>query len=149
MLVCEGNHSTKRPDSAFVEFYKHGFQGGSLNHIVETSGTTKGGLFHHFSGKQDLGYAVVDEVIEPLLKQRWIDPLEASIDPLTDLKKVFRQFTREDMESGSWIQGFPLNNLAQEMSPLDEGFRSRVDAYMHIGEPVTPLLWRLWRILPA
>ena len=51
-------------NAAFLEFYKHGFQGGSLNHIVEMAGTTKGALFHHFPrGKQQLGYAVVDEVI--------------------------------------------------------------------------------------
>jgi hypothetical protein len=34
---------------------------------------------------------------------------------------------KEDIESGAWLQGCPLNNLAQEMSPLDEGFRTRID----------------------
>src|SRR5437867_7749611 len=52
--------------AAFEEFYRHGFQGGSLNHIVDTAGATKGALFHHFEGgKNDLGYAVVEEVIQP------------------------------------------------------------------------------------
>src|SRR5947208_12984834 len=79
--------------AAFAEFYKHGFQGGSLNHIVEMAGTTKGALFHHFqSGKQELGYAVVDEIIGPILKQRWLDPLTGSADPIADLKRAFRQF---------------------------------------------------------
>jgi hypothetical protein len=32
------------------------------------------------------------------------------------------------------VHGCPLNNLAQEMSPLDQGFRSRIDA-----------LYTLWR----
>ncbi|MBV9774441.1 MAG: TetR family transcriptional regulator C-terminal domain-containing protein, partial [Gemmatimonadetes bacterium] len=36
-------------------------------------------------------------------------------------------FIREDIESGSWVNGCPLNNLAQEMSPLDEGFRARIE----------------------
>ncbi|HEV2149645.1 MAG TPA: TetR/AcrR family transcriptional regulator [Longimicrobiaceae bacterium] len=114
-------------EAAFVEFYRNGFQGGSLNHIVETAGVTKGALFHHFAGKQDLGYAVVDEVIEPLLRQRWLDPLTGSADPVADLKHAFRRFIREDVESGAWVQGCPLNNLAQEMSPLDEGFRTRIE----------------------
>jgi TetR/AcrR family transcriptional repressor of nem operon len=56
--------------AAFAEFYKNGFQGGSLNHIVATAGATKGALFHHFAGKQELGYAVVDEIITPLLMER-------------------------------------------------------------------------------
>ena len=113
--------------AAFAEFYKHGFQGGSLNHIVETAGTTKGALFHHFAGKQELGYAVVDEIIEPLLKARWLDPLSHASDPVAELKRAFRHFIREDIENGAFVQGCPLNNLAQEMSPLDEGFRKRID----------------------
>ena len=113
--------------AAFTEFYRNGFQGGSLNQIVEVAGSTKGAIFHHFSGKQELGYAVVDELIEPLLMQRWLEPLANSADPIADLKRAFRKFVREDIESGAWLQGCPLNNLAQEMSPLDEGFRTRID----------------------
>ncbi|WP_051669543.1 TetR/AcrR family transcriptional regulator [Bryobacter aggregatus] len=113
--------------AAFVEFYRNGFQGGSLNHIVEMAGATKGALFHHFAGKQQLGYAVVDEVIRPLLQERWLDPLKDSQNPIGDLKRAFRKFVKQDIESGSWLNGCPLNNLAQEMSPLDEGFRTRID----------------------
>jgi TetR/AcrR family transcriptional repressor of nem operon len=113
--------------AAFGEFYKNGFQGGSLNHIVETAGTTKGALFHHFSGKQELGYAVVEEIISPILQQRWLDPLTDSTDPIADLKRVLRRLVKEDAANGSFMQGCPLNNLAQEMSPLDEGFRKRID----------------------
>jgi TetR/AcrR family transcriptional repressor of nem operon len=115
--------------AAFGEFYKHGFQGGSLNQIVESAGTTKGALFHHFpNGKQELGYAVVDEVVEPLLMQRWLDPIVGSTNPIADLKRSFRKFVKEDIDSGHITYGCPLNNLAQEMSPLDTGFRSRIDA---------------------
>jgi AcrR family transcriptional regulator len=48
-------------------------------------------------------------------------------DPLAEIKAAFRRFIREDIDSGSWLNGCPLNNLAQEMSPLDEGFRSRIE----------------------
>ena len=113
--------------AAFAEFYKNGFQGGSLNQIVEAADVTKGALFHHFAGKQELGYAVVDDIIVPILKQRWLDPLAGSTNPVADLKRAFRQFVKEDIETGSFVQGCPLNNLAQEMSPLDEGFRKRID----------------------
>jgi TetR/AcrR family transcriptional regulator, transcriptional repressor for nem operon len=120
--------------AAFAEFYKNGFQGGSLNHIVDAAGATKGALFHHFAGKQELGYAVVDEIIAPLLLQRWLDPLLDSTDPIAELKRAFRKFIKADIESGAWLQGCPMNNLAQEMSPLDEGFRVRIDK-----------LYALWR----
>ncbi len=113
--------------AAFAEFYRNGFQGGSLNQIVEAAGSTKGAIFHHFAGKQELGYAVLDEIIEPLLMERWLTPLGGTTDPITNLKKLFHRFVKEDIDSGAWIHGCPLNNLAQEMSPLDDGFRSRID----------------------
>jgi TetR/AcrR family transcriptional regulator, transcriptional repressor for nem operon len=121
-------------EAAFGEFYANGFQGGSLNHIVESAGATKGALFHHFESKQALGYAVVDELIGPLLLQRWLDPVDGSEDPLTDIQRAFRRFVGEDIASGMWLQGCPLNNLAQEMSPLDPGFHERINR-----------LYALWR----
>jgi AcrR family transcriptional regulator len=115
--------------AAFVEFYRTGFQGGSLNRIVEEAGTTKGALFHHFEGKNDLGYAVLEEVIQPHLKERWFDSIAESVDPIEDLKRVFRQQLKDHIESGTLARGCPLNNLAQEMSPLDEGFRRRIERF--------------------
>src|SRR5215813_10445508 len=107
---------TKAPDAtrrkileaAFMEFYKNGFQGGSLNQIVEAAGTTKGALFHHFAGKQELGYAVIDEIIAPILEQRWLAPVTDSKDPIADIKRVFRQYAKEDTGSGHFVQGCPL-----------------------------------------
>lgn len=113
--------------AALVEFYRQGFQGGSLARIVEGAGVTKGALFHHFAGKEALGYAVVDEVIGPLLQQRWLAPLIGSPDPIGAMQGAFRQFIRQDVDSGHFALGCPLNNLAQEMSPLDPNFRVRID----------------------
>src|ERR1700748_1892294 len=121
------NTRRKILEAAFMEFYKNGFQGGSLNQIVEAAGITKGALFHHFAGKQDLGYAVVDEIIAPLLQERWLKPLIESTDPITGLQKAFRHFVQQDIGTAHYVQGCPLNTLAQEMSPLDEGFRQRID----------------------
>jgi AcrR family transcriptional regulator len=113
--------------TAFEEFYRYGFQGGSLNRIVEQTGLTKGALFHHFASKQELGYAVVDEVIWPRFKARWIDPLEQSQDPIKDTKRLLLQMADKGGPSGTLVQGCPVNNLAQEMSPLDEEFRKRLE----------------------
>jgi TetR/AcrR family transcriptional repressor of nem operon len=115
-------------DAGFAEFYRHGFQGGSINRIVESAGVTKGALFHHFAGKRELGYAVVDEVIEPLLMRRWLGGLAGAADPISVMQQSFRTFVGQDVGNGHFVDGCPLNNLAQEMSPLDEGFRGRIDA---------------------
>jgi AcrR family transcriptional regulator len=106
--AAKGPEATQRKilEAAFAEFYKHGFQGGSLNQSVEAAGTTKGALFHHSAGKQELGYAVVDEIIGPILEQRWLAPLADSTDPIAEIKRVFRH-AREDVRSGGLLQGCP------------------------------------------
>src|SRR5438445_12818592 len=114
-------------DAAFDEFYKNGFQGGSLNRIVDDAATTKGALFHHFKGKKDLGVAVVREVIQPDFKQQWSDPLAHSSDPIADLKRIFRQSAKTKIANVGLVYDCPLNNLAQEMSPLDEKFRQSLE----------------------
>src|SRR6266446_4545759 len=114
-------------DAAFDEFYKNGFQGGSLNRIVVEARTTKGAVFHHFKGKKDLGVAVVREVIQPDFKQQWSDPLAHSSDPIIDLKRIFRQGAKREIAGGGLVHGCPLNNLAQEMSPLAEKFRQSLE----------------------
>jgi AcrR family transcriptional regulator len=114
-------------ETAFKEFYRYGFQAGSLNRIVEETGLTKGALFHHFAGKNELGYAVVEEVIWPHFKARWIDPLENSDDPIRDTRRIMIHLAEHGEYGGSLKQGCPVNNLAQEMSPLDEEFRQRLE----------------------
>ncbi|HSJ63094.1 MAG TPA: TetR/AcrR family transcriptional regulator [Gemmatimonadaceae bacterium] len=120
--------------AAFAEFYRNGYQGGSLNRIVQEAGGTKGALFHHFAGKEPLGHAVVDEIIGPLLVQRWLAPLDGADDPISAIQQAFRRFIGEDIASGHFTLGCPLNNLAQEMSPLDDAFRTRIEG-----------LYRRWR----
>lgn len=113
--------------AAFEEFRSNGFQAGSLNQIAERSGTTKGAVFHYFKSKNALGYAVIEEVIQPMGNERWIDPLIAAEDPLEEVKATFRRNIRADIEGGETLKGCPLNSLAQEMSALDEGFRKRIE----------------------
>ena len=133
------NSSTKRrtrqPDvtrdkllhAAFDEIYRRGFQAASLDTILANAGLTKGALYHHFADKDSLGYAVVDEVIKGLLLKRWgvLEPLTG--DPVTALQRILRLrsagLTAREVELGC-----PLNNLAQEMSPLDQRFQRAISA---------------------
>ena len=114
-------------EAAFKEFYRHGFQGGSLNRVVDGAGVTKGSIFHHFDGKSALGYAVVDELLYEMINEEWSKPLQATSDPIAEIKGIIdakgRQFACDGVKL---CQGCPINNLAQEMSPLDEGFQRRI-----------------------
>ncbi len=113
--------------AAFDEIYNRGFQAASLSNILKKTNTTKGALYHHFKNKMELGYAVVDEVIYTTLKANWITPLSETDDPVRLIQQILAeqgaQMTEKDVRLGC-----PLNNLSQEMSPIDEGFRKRIIA---------------------
>ena len=114
--------------AGFKEIYRRGFQGASLEAILDQAGVTKGALYHHFPDKAALGYAVVDEVIRDLLLQRWLGVLQAEAgDPVTALQAMLKQRLAQ-LQPHEVELGCPLNNLGQEMSPLDERFRRRVAA---------------------
>jgi AcrR family transcriptional regulator len=117
--------------AAFEEIYRRGFQAASLDTILAKAGVTKGALYHHFPDKAALGYAVVDEVVKGHLLERWgvLDPPTG--DPVTALQRTLEaraaSLTTHEVELGC-----PLNNLAQEMSPLDQRFRRGVNATFDI-----------------
>ena len=112
-------------DAAFAEIYRHGFQGVSVDDIVRKTSHTKGAFYHHFPTKLDLGYAVVDEVIKPLIVERWINPLDAHADPLEGIARQMQRLIGS-VDAAGLRTGCPLNNLVQEMVPIDAGFRLRL-----------------------
>jgi AcrR family transcriptional regulator len=113
-------------EAAFQEIYRHGYQGMRLDVVLAATGLTKGALYHHFPNKQALGYAVVDEVIRDMVQQLWGEHLAASADPFGSIV-YFVGHIGEVFGPDIVTYGCPVNNLAQEMSPIDEGFRVRLD----------------------
>ena len=127
--------------AAFEETWEVGFQAASLEAIVKRAAVTKGALYHHFPNKQALGYAVVDEYIRWLIYDDFLRPLEAGEDdPLRALVRIIHARERAATAAQASVRedtsvlgahalrlGCPLNNLAQEMSPIDEAFRQTIE----------------------
>ena len=114
--------------AAFREVYRSGFQSASLDAVLATAGVTKGALYYHFGSKEALGYAIVEEIIGPNLRDKWLGPLQRTSDPIDTLIGIVQA---ESVRPEDVRGGCPLNNLAQEMSPLDEGFRKRLKTVFH------------------
>jgi len=117
-------------DAAFAEMYLHGFRATGLDVILESSGVSKGSLYHHFGNKHGLGYAVVEERVHPLVRERYIDPFRQSADPPEAIRKMGRRMEDELRKTGILERGCPLNNLIQEMSGVDDGFRRRLEGIL-------------------
>jgi TetR/AcrR family transcriptional repressor of nem operon len=113
-------------EAAFWTFYRNGYQASSLDDVVTSAGVTKGALYHHFSDKAALGYAVVDEIVRSWMLARWVEPLRGMRDPISAMQAILADIATST-EDEIVRNGCPLNNLAQEMSTVDEGFRVRLE----------------------
>lgn len=118
-------------DVAFMEVFTHGFQGVSIDDIVAKTNLTKGAFYHQFPTKLDLGYALVDEVIKPMIIDRWIKPLESYENPLDGILAQMKTLIGESDPTHLKL-GCPLNNLVQEMSPVDKGFHKRLQIALNL-----------------
>ena len=110
--------------AGFQEVYRTGFQSASVDTILAATNVTKGALYYHFDSKEDLGHAIVEEIIAKLTVNKWLIPLQRSKNPIDTLIGIVQRTSvrPEDVRNGC-----PLVNLAQEMSPLDERFRKRLE----------------------
>jgi AcrR family transcriptional regulator len=121
--------STKRKllQAALHQTHRRGFGGADLEAILEEAGVTKGALYHHFGSKRALGLTLVDEILRDWILSRWLYPLEQADDPIRGLIELARWAERQ-VTPQRLALGCPLNNLAQEVSAIDEEFRGRIAA---------------------
>lgn len=135
-MATERNPETTRLkiiNAAFQEIHKHGFQGMRVDQVLKNTDLKKGGLYHHFSSKQALGYAVLDERIQKRITELWIKPLKNFKNPLKGIHVLFEEL--DNAWSDEFFNlGCPLNNLAQEMSPIDEGYRERIEKFFRVWQ---------------
>lgn len=50
-------------EKAFDLIYKQGYQATSIDDIIATTRLTKGAFFYHFKNKDEMGIAVINEVM--------------------------------------------------------------------------------------
>jgi TetR/AcrR family transcriptional repressor of nem operon len=112
--------------AAFREVYRYGFQSAGIDAILAATNVTKGALYYHFESKEALGYAIIEEIVAEITKDRWLRPLEQSKDknPIDALIGIVQAIPARPRDVK---RGCPLVNLTQEMSQLDEQFRKRLE----------------------
>lgn len=113
-------------EAAFGEIHRNGFQAACITQILADTGLTKGALYHHFHDKKALGLAVIEEVIRPRLAALMFAPVAETRQPLATLQALLASKAAEN-DPAVVMLGCPLNNLMQEMSPVDESFRRQLN----------------------
>ncbi len=106
----------------FTDIHKNGFQGLRADKVMAELEITKGAMYHYFPSKQSIGLAVIDEIIKPNYLAFYRDLDQSSAHPVDSLKAHINMLAGKCTDETIAL-GCPLNNLIQEMSPVDETFR--------------------------
>jgi TetR/AcrR family transcriptional regulator, transcriptional repressor for nem operon len=103
-----------------------GYQATTLDDVLRESGVGKGNFYYHFKSKEDLGYAILDEIVSAFL-QRTLDPCftDASTPRLAQIRCFLDRVLAAQRERNC-VGGCALGNLASELSDVHEGFRARL-----------------------
>ena len=103
-----------------------GYQATTLDDVLRESGVGKGNFYYHFKSKEDLGYAILDQVIASFLG-RTLDPCfsDLAASRLGQIRCFLDRVLAAQRERNC-VGGCALGNLASELSDVHEGFRARL-----------------------
>jgi TetR/AcrR family transcriptional repressor of nem operon len=104
----------------------HGYNHTSLDDVLRESGVGKGNFYYYFKSKEDLGYAILDQIIDSFL-ERTLEPCfsDGEGHALAQIR-CFLDRVLEAQRASNCVGGCPLGNLAAELSDVHEGFRARL-----------------------
>jgi TetR/AcrR family transcriptional regulator, transcriptional repressor for nem operon len=109
-----------------------GYHDTTLEEVRRAAGVTTGAFFHHFTSKEDLGFAVLDSHMER--RRQELDQLEQDLPAPRNDDPLARVFRRLDAIAGMVASrahrkgGCIIGNLSTALSDTHEGFRRRLAA---------------------
>ena len=106
---------------AFELIYVKGYQTTSIDDIIATTQVTKGAFYYHFKTKDEMGLAIINEILKPTLSNSFIEPLQSEQNPLDAIYNLMHNLLMEN----SFLKveyGCPASNFTQEMTPWNADF---------------------------
>lgn len=110
---------------ATLLMYEKGYSKTTIDDVIAAAGVTKGSFYFHFSSKEELGYAVIENASNHILGS-----LKKALDrpDLTPYQRIEAMLleTRGIVEAADCSRGCIMGNLALETSHINDGFRERI-----------------------
>lgn len=126
-------------DAAMRCFSRTGYNGTSMNDVVQESGLSKGTLYWHFTNKKDLFLAAFDRVIATMIAeleraQHEANPVDEALPPADQLRQLF-ELTMDALSHSDLFTAVPINFLTELWQ--EEGF---MDHYRSAMTPYAEML---------
>lgn len=111
---------------AFELIYTKGYQVTSIDDILATTQVTKGAFYYHFKNKDEMGLAIINEILKPALAEGFITPLMKKEDPLEAIYDLMYNLLMKN-EFMKVEYGCPAANFTQEMTPWNDAFSKELN----------------------
>lgn len=108
---------------AFELIYVKGYQVTSIDDILATTHVTKGAFYYHFKNKDEMGIAIINELMKPVLTSSFIDALQKEENPLNAIYHLMYDLLMKN-EFLKVEYGCPASNFTQEMTPWNTDFNN-------------------------
>lgn len=106
---------------AFELIYSKGYLTTSIDEILATTHVTKGAFYYHFKNKDEMGIAIINELLKPTFEATFLKPLSSSGDPVQIIYDMMQEILM-DNEFLKVEYGCPAANFTQEMAPWNTDF---------------------------
>lgn len=111
---------------AFELIYVKGYQTTSIDDILATTQVTKGAFYYHFRNKDEMGMAIINELMKPALTSSFIEPLQREDNPLDAIYSLVHHLLLEN-DFLKVEYGCPAANFTQEMTPWNTDFSNALN----------------------
>lgn len=109
---------------AFALVYRNGYQATSIDNIIAETQVTKGAFFYHFKSKDEMGVAMIREIMYPGMQQSILQPLSDTVDPVGEIYQMMKGVLYNHFFEAKY--GCPAMNLIEEMAPLNDLFKKEL-----------------------
>lgn len=112
--------------TAFQLIYGKGYRATSVDEIIAGTQVTKGAFYYHFKTKDEMGLAILNELLRPTFAAQFITPLENTENALDSIHDLVYRLLMEDTFM-TVENGCPASNLTQEMAPWNAEFTNTLN----------------------
>ena len=111
---------------AFELIYVNGYQTTSIDDIIATTQVTKGAFYYHFKTKDEMGLAIINEILKSSLTNSFVEPLQKERNPLDAIYNLIHDLLmKNDFLKVEY--GCPAANFTQEMTPWNITFNEALN----------------------
>lgn len=106
---------------AYELIYSNGYYMTSIDDILATTKVTKGAFYYHFKNKDEMGIAILQEILQP----RFINQITHVFNKEKNTLKAIHTMISNLLLDNEFLKlerGCPLSNFIQEMAPNNVAF---------------------------